>query len=112
MDLRPLRHALHREKTDAYHRVSMHGVRRELLALQARELGLPLVEITIPPACPNELYEARLHEAFASEALSEVVVLKAPQEGCHLTKLGSRGPTAPKVAIPRSAEIGESSCLD
>jgi uncharacterized protein (TIGR00290 family) len=58
--------------TDAYHRVSMHGVRRELLAVQARELGLPLVEITIPRACPNELYEARLHEAFASEALNDV----------------------------------------
>ena len=58
--------------TDVYNRVSMHGVRRELLALQAQELGLPLVEVLIPPACPNEVYEARMQEAFDSEALQDV----------------------------------------
>jgi uncharacterized protein (TIGR00290 family) len=58
--------------TDAYNRISMHGVRRELLALQARELGLPLVEVLIPPACPNEVYDSRMQEAFASERLRSV----------------------------------------
>jgi uncharacterized protein (TIGR00290 family) len=58
--------------TETYSRISMHGVRRELLALQAQEIGLPLVEVMIPPACPNELYEARMQAAFASEALRDV----------------------------------------
>ena len=51
--------------TETYNRISMHGVRRELLALQAQELGLPLIEVSIPLACPNETYDARMHEAFA-----------------------------------------------
>jgi uncharacterized protein (TIGR00290 family) len=58
--------------TQTYNRISMHGVRRELLALQAHELGLPLVEVLIPPACPNQLYEARMQEAFASKVLHGV----------------------------------------
>jgi uncharacterized protein (TIGR00290 family) len=58
--------------TDVYERISMHGVRRELLERQSAAAGIPLVEIRIPPACVNELYEARMAEAFASPALSEV----------------------------------------
>jgi uncharacterized protein (TIGR00290 family) len=58
--------------TETYDRISMHGVRRELLALQAQELGLPLVEVSIPLACPNEAYDARMQEAFASERLRQV----------------------------------------
>jgi uncharacterized protein (TIGR00290 family) len=58
--------------TDTYDRISMHGVRRELLALQAHALGLPLVEVFIPPSCSNEVYETRMREAFASEPLSSV----------------------------------------
>jgi uncharacterized protein (TIGR00290 family) len=58
--------------TETYGRISMHGVRRELLALQAQELGLRLVEVSIPLACPNEVYDARMHEAFASERLRKV----------------------------------------
>ena len=58
--------------TDAYNRISMHGVRRELLALQAQELGIPLVEVLIPLACSNEVYDSRMQEAFASERLRSV----------------------------------------
>jgi uncharacterized protein (TIGR00290 family) len=58
--------------TESYERVSMHGVRRELLARQAEALGLPLIEIVIPPACVNDVYEARMAEAFAAEPLSGV----------------------------------------
>jgi len=56
--------------TDTYHRISMHGVRRELLVRQAGALGIPLVEVVIPPACVNDVYGARMAEAFASEPLS------------------------------------------
>ena len=46
--------------TDAYGRVSMHGVREELLDAQAAMLGLPLHKVRIPAPCPNEEYEARM----------------------------------------------------
>jgi uncharacterized protein (TIGR00290 family) len=58
--------------TDEYDRISMHGVRRELLTRQADALGIQLVEIRIPPACVNEVYEARMAQAFASPPLSGV----------------------------------------
>jgi uncharacterized protein (TIGR00290 family) len=58
--------------TEGYERISMHGVRRELLARQAEALGIPLVEVVIPPGCVNEVYEARMAEAFASAPLSGV----------------------------------------
>ena len=58
--------------TETYNRISMHGVRRELLALQAQALGLPLAEVLIPASCSNELYETRMREALASEQLRSV----------------------------------------
>ena len=58
--------------TETYDRVSMHGVRRELLARQAEVIGIPLVEVVIPPVCVNEIYEARMAEAFAAPPLSGV----------------------------------------
>ncbi len=58
--------------TDAYDRISMHGVRRELLTRQADATGIPLVEVRIPPACVNEVYETRMVQAFASPPLSDV----------------------------------------
>jgi uncharacterized protein (TIGR00290 family) len=58
--------------TEGYERISMHGVRRELLARQAAALGIPLVEVVIPPGCVNEVYEARMVQAFASAPLSGV----------------------------------------
>jgi uncharacterized protein (TIGR00290 family) len=61
--------------TDAYDRISMHGVRRELLARQADALSIPLVEILIPPGCSNAAYDARMAEAFASAPLSGVGVV-------------------------------------
>src|SRR5690242_7687713 len=50
--------------TETYDRISMHGVRRELLERQAAALGLPLEIILIPAACTNEIYEARMCEAL------------------------------------------------
>ena len=49
--------------TEGYNRVSMHGVRRELLRQQAESMGLPLHEVCIPPQCVNPIYEARMEEA-------------------------------------------------
>jgi len=49
--------------TEPYDRVSMHGVRRELLEAQAAAAGLPLIQVTIPERCSNETYEAAMREA-------------------------------------------------
>jgi uncharacterized protein (TIGR00290 family) len=50
--------------TEGYERISMHGVRRELLLRQAESIGLPLHEVRIPPQCVNPVYEARMEEAL------------------------------------------------
>lgn len=44
-------------------RVSMHGVRAEILRAQAEAAGLPLFTIPLPWPCSNEIYEARLRVA-------------------------------------------------
>lgn len=46
--------------TAAFHRVSMHGVREELLDAQVAALGLPSEKIYIPSPCPNEIYEREM----------------------------------------------------
>ena len=50
--------------TETYDRISMHGVRRELLEQQVAAIGLPLHEVRIPPQCVNPIYEARMEEAL------------------------------------------------
>jgi uncharacterized protein (TIGR00290 family) len=50
--------------TEGYDRVSMHGVRRELLQRQAESIGLPLHEVFIPPECVNSIYEAHMETAL------------------------------------------------
>ena len=51
--------------TEDYGRVSMHGVRRELVELQAASAGLPLVEVGIPAGCSDSVYEERFVSALA-----------------------------------------------
>jgi uncharacterized protein (TIGR00290 family) len=58
--------------TEAYDRVSMHGVRKELLHAQAHATGLPLVEVHIPSPCPNEVYEDRMSAVLAGATSSGI----------------------------------------
>jgi uncharacterized protein (TIGR00290 family) len=58
--------------TEGYERVSMHGVRRDLLRRQAAATGVPLIEVTIPPNCVNAVYEERMAAAFAEPPLAEI----------------------------------------
>ena len=58
--------------TEEYERVSMHGVRRSLLRRQAAATGLPLVEVEIPAACTNGVYESRMETALASAELAPI----------------------------------------
>jgi uncharacterized protein (TIGR00290 family) len=50
--------------TEGYERISMHGVRRDLLERQAQSIGLPLHEVRIPPQCVNPVYETRMEAAL------------------------------------------------
>ncbi len=49
--------------TREYDRISMHGVRRELLEAQAQSIGLPLVVVEIPAKGDNDSYEAAMKQA-------------------------------------------------
>src|SRR5436305_1451917 len=51
--------------TEAYDRVSMHGVRTRLLQEQADALGLPVDRVPVPVPCCNADYEAGMHAALA-----------------------------------------------
>jgi len=51
--------------TDEYDRVSMHGVREDLLEQQALALGLNLCKVRIPPDCGEGRYETAMAEALA-----------------------------------------------
>lgn len=46
-------------------RVAMHAVRTELLDAQSEATGLPLMTVSIPHPCPNEVYEASMSAAIA-----------------------------------------------
>lgn len=50
--------------TENFDRVSMHGVRREILDAQCAAAKLLLHPVMIPFPCPNEIYEQRMHEAM------------------------------------------------
>jgi uncharacterized protein (TIGR00290 family) len=52
--------------TETFGRVSMHGVREELLKAQLEAAGVPLKIVPIPFPCPNEVYEARMGAALAN----------------------------------------------
>ena len=48
---------------ESVNRVSMHGVREEILRAQAAAAGLPLFTIPLPWPCTNDIYEERLRAA-------------------------------------------------
>lgn len=62
--------------TEDYNRISMHGVRQDLLEQQSLVLGIPLEKVLIPPDSSNEVYEARMSAAlkkYASKGVTTVV---------------------------------------
>ena len=62
--------------TETFARVSMHGVREELLAAQLDAAGLKPIRVPIPYPCPNEIYEARMAAALAAakaEGVTQVI---------------------------------------
>jgi uncharacterized protein (TIGR00290 family) len=64
--------ALFTTLNEQFDRVAMHAVRRELLELQAKAVGLPLWTVPLPWPCSNEQYEARMRD-LSARALTERV---------------------------------------
>jgi uncharacterized protein (TIGR00290 family) len=62
--------------TETFGRVSIHGVRQEILLAQCEAAGLPPRIVPIPYPCPNAVYEARISEAVANavrEGISHII---------------------------------------
>jgi uncharacterized protein (TIGR00290 family) len=62
--------------TETFGRVSIHGVRQEILLAQLAAAGLPPRIVPIPYPCPNETYETRMGEAVATavrEGITHIV---------------------------------------
>jgi uncharacterized protein (TIGR00290 family) len=51
--------------TDEFARVSMHGVREELLHAQLAAAGLPAIVVRLPYPCPNDIYEREMAATIA-----------------------------------------------
>jgi uncharacterized protein (TIGR00290 family) len=58
--------------TETFGRVSMHGVREEILAAQLGAASLAPVPVRIPYPCPNEAYEAAMFAALEPHRASGV----------------------------------------
>ena len=54
--------------TETFDRVSIHGVRRQILLAQCEAAGLAPRIVPMPYPCPNETYELRIGEAVAQAA--------------------------------------------
>jgi uncharacterized protein (TIGR00290 family) len=50
--------------TSGYDRISVHGVRRTLLAAQQRSIGLPIHEVVLDPQSSNAAYDAAVEHAL------------------------------------------------
>jgi len=62
--------------TSAFGRVSVHGLREELLMRQLDAAALPATVVRIPYPCPNEVYEREMAKAMAQalfEGITHVV---------------------------------------
>jgi uncharacterized protein (TIGR00290 family) len=62
--------------SDTFQRVSMHGVREELLDQQADSIGVAIEKVRIPYPCPNEVYDQRMSDIlqqYKTKGLTHVV---------------------------------------
>lgn len=61
--------------TAGHERISMHGVRVELLREQANATGLPLHEVRIPQTCSNDDYERAMGAACRQLLATDVKIV-------------------------------------
>jgi uncharacterized protein (TIGR00290 family) len=115
--------------TEPFGRVSMHGVREELLVAQAEAAGLPLCRVPIPAPCPNAVYEAAMqaaveqaqrervtHMVFGDLFLEDVRAYRErelAQAGIHpLFPLWKRPTTALAQEMIAAGLVAHVTCLD
>lgn len=60
---------------EAFGRVAMHGVRAELVQVQAAAAGLPLWPVPLPWPCANDEYEARMRAVVETARSAGVTAL-------------------------------------
>lgn len=58
--------------TSAFGRVSIHGLREELLRAQLEACGLPATVVRIPYPCPNETYEREMAAAMVEAKVAGI----------------------------------------
>jgi uncharacterized protein (TIGR00290 family) len=58
--------------TEAYDRISIHGVRRALLHRQAEAIGTDVFEVSIPAECTHETYRSSMAAALTSPRLAYI----------------------------------------
>ena len=88
--------ALLTSTNEAFGRVAMHAVRREVLDAQAAAVGLPLEVVPLPWPCSNDEYEQRMgraveklvrdgftHAAFGDLFLEDVRRYRGGASGGH-----------------------------
>jgi uncharacterized protein (TIGR00290 family) len=61
--------------TETFGRVSMHGVREDLLRAQLDAAGLPAIIVQIPFPCPNEVYEQKMSAAMADAKRAGITLI-------------------------------------
>lgn len=69
-------HSLITTVTEGYDRISIHGVRNELLDKQVESIGIPLQKVIIPKDSTNEQYESALKKVllkFKNKGINEIV---------------------------------------
>jgi uncharacterized protein (TIGR00290 family) len=57
---------------ETFGRVSMHGVREDLLRAQLDAAGLPAIVVNIPFPCPNKIYEQKMAAAMADAKQADI----------------------------------------
>ena len=55
-----------------YNRISMHGVRRELLLAQAERIGIPLKEVLLPEAASLSVYNKLMKQTLTKFKSEEI----------------------------------------
>lgn len=58
--------------TEGYNRISMHGVRNELLECQSTALEIPLMKVWIPKGATNEEYRVRMQAVLGKYQDAEI----------------------------------------
>jgi diphthamide synthase (EF-2-diphthine--ammonia ligase) len=89
-------------------RVGTHAVRGELVRAQARSVGLPLIEVPIPQAPSNEVYEERIAAALDAPPPATQAAPSANIAGEPCTETRLRIPESPASSSMQASDVRSS----